>query len=390
MKNKVVGIGMIGIILFAVCMLEGQRQEAQNDVEIAEHKNSYYVQFLWIDKKGDDSEKRYGQRIVWLMTLDAFPERHRENINRMLIEEAESRLPDGAEEEWWDAASIYIDYRSDKYLFWHYISSSPLPQECKWEDLYFGLDIEEGKLLEHSHDVYLYSWQDEEKPYLKMEESWKRTVKEQIASYRTTAYELLETQGECDGAVFPVVKVTGMANEVVQKRINEQLQEGLRKFIENEGWRDNEYRQDLLDKTKIYISYKSDRLLSVVYSIPITDPNELDDGILDLPIVLDMQTGERLKLDDLIDVEELKYWLVCRVSLPIDFKWQWNGILSQERELFYGNSVNWYMEFSDYSALERFYLDQGRLILLEYQSDSDDNIPLSEMFGYLKADPWYE
>ena len=270
------------------------------------------------------------------------------------------------------------------------MSSSPLPQECKWEDLYFGLDVEEGKLLEHPHEVYLYSWQDEEKPYLKMEEGWEKTVAEQMADHKATEYKLHETQGECDGTVFPAVKVTGMTDEAVQKKLNEHLQEGLREFIQNERWIDKGYRQELLQKTKIYISYKSERLLSVVYSIPISDQNELDDGILDIPIVLDMQTGERLKLDDLIEVEKLKFWLVCHGIVSDNFTWQMYGIISQERELFYGYSVNWYMEFSEYTALDKFYLDRGRLILLEYRSTGDDKIPLSEIYECLKVDPWYD
>ena len=411
MKNKICSIGIIGIVLFAVWMTgkkqQGMPESAEmniamdielSDIEVqsaeeaeqAEEKYSYYVYFQWVDSENSKPENRYGQRIMWLLPSDSYSLAHREQINRLLIEEGKSRLPDGEETEWWDAASIHVDYQSDRYLFWHYISPVQLPQECKWEDLYFGLDVEEGKLLEHPYDLYLYPWRDDEKPYLKMEECWGKTVEEQAADYEKTEYELLKTQGECDGTGFPAVKVTGMADEAVQKRINECLQEGLRTFIENGEWSDKEYRQELLNKTKIYISYKSDRLLSVVYSIPIPEQNGLDDGILDLPVVLDMQTGELLKLDDLVDVEALKYWLVCQGVVSDGFTWQMHGIISMEEELFLAYYGSGYGEYDKYTALDRFYLDRGRLILLEYQSSSDDKIPLSELFDCLKVDPWYD
>ncbi len=78
-------------------------------------------------------------------------------------------------------------------------------------------------------------------------------------SGRSVSGKLHETQGECEGTVFPAVKVTGMTDEAVQKKLNEHLQEGLREFILNERWIHKGYRQELLQKTKIYISYKSER-----------------------------------------------------------------------------------------------------------------------------------
>ncbi len=428
MKNRILSIGIIGMMLFGIWETgKGQQgtpnyEENADVIEVTEtaepqligkiigvgieigdiealsekvlgepgRQCPYYVYFIWIDMERDDAGTRYGQRIVRLIAMDSdsFSPRHQDEINQMLEKEGKKRLPGWEEKEWWEAASIHIDYRSERYLFWHYVSPSPLPEECKWEDLYFGLDVKRGWLLNYWHGGRYLLYGD--KFYLKMEESWEKPVMEQDADQRIARYEIRETQGECDGTVFPAVEVTGLTDEALQTRINGRLQEGLKRFIENEGWEDKAWRQELLDKTKIYISYKSDKWLSVVYSIPICDENELDDGILDLPVVLDMQTGERLRLDDFIEVEELKYWLVCRGKLPDDFTWQLQGILTPERQLFYGYSVNWYEDFSGYTALDRFYLSRGRLILLSHRSTSDENIPLAELFAYLKVDPWYD
>lgn len=426
MKNRILSIGIIGMMLFGVWETgkgqQGTPNYAENadvtevtetaepqligkiigmgieigDIEALSEKVlgeagrqfPYYVDYQWIDMERDDAGTRYGQRIVQLITLDYLSEYPRGKINQMLIEEGKKRLPGGEKTEWWETASIHIDYRSERYLFWHYVSPSPLPEECKWEDLYFGLDVKKGWLLKYWYGGGYRLYGD--KFYLKMEESWEKPVLEQDADHRITRYEVRETQEECDGTVFPAVEVTGWMDEALQMRINGHLQEVLKEFIENEGWEDKAWRQELLDKTKIYISYKSDKWLSVVYSIPICDENELDDGILDLPVVLDMQTGERLRLDDFIEVEELKYWLVCHGQLPDDFTWQLQGILTPERQLFYGYSVNWYEDFSGYTALDKFYLSRGRLILLGHQSTSDENIPLPELFDYLKVDPWYD
>lgn len=427
MKNRILSIGIIGMMLFGVWETGKGQQSMPNyaenadvtevtetaepkligkiigmgieigDIEAlsekvlgeAERQCPYYVCFIWTNTEQDDAGTRYSQQIVRLVWRDFFS-RRREEINQMLEEEGKKRLPDGKNTEWWDKASIDIDYQSDRYLFWHYVSPSPLPEECKWEDLYFGLDVERGWLLKYWHGGRYLSSGD--KLYLKMEESWEKPIMEQDADQRITRsrYKIRETQGECDGTVFPAVEVTGLTDEALQTRINAHLQEGLKGFIKNEGWEDKTWRQELLDKTKIYISYKSDRWLSVVYSIPICDENELDDGILDLPVVLDMQTGDRLRLDDFIEVEGLKNWLVCRGSLPDDFTWQLHGILSAERWLFFGDSVNWYVDFSGYTALDRFYLSRGRLILLSDRSTRDENIPLAELFDYLKVDPWYD
>ena len=103
-----------------------------------------------------------------------------------------------------------------------------------------------------------------------------------------------------------------------------------------------------------------------------------------------MQPGARLRLDDLVEVEALKYWLVCQGVVSDSFTWQMHGIISMEEELFLAYYGSGYGEYDKYTALDRFYLDRGRLILLKYQSSSDVNIPLSELFDCLKVDPWYD
>ena len=109
MKNKICSIGIIGMVLFAVWMTGKKQQsmpevQSAEEVEQAEEKYSYYVYYQWVDSENSKPENRYGQRIMWLLPSDSYSLAHREQINQLLIEEGKSRLPDGEETEWWDAA----------------------------------------------------------------------------------------------------------------------------------------------------------------------------------------------------------------------------------------------------------------------------------------------
>lgn len=376
--------------------LEEVSQAAQNQEE-AEEESSYFFTFEWGDysrehltPEGDLDENRYGMGILQIEIPD---DKERENrINQMLVEETMERLPNGMEKEWWQMVRMHMDYRSDRYLCWHYIPRASFSEDCKWENMYFTLDLNQEKLLEYPGEALNYlGWGD---LYKEMQESWKKTVEEQDALQSERGYTLHGIQGECDGTIFPAVEVRGLADEMIQNRINEHLQEGVRACIENEGWEDDtDRRQYLFDETKIFISYKSDRWLSIVYSIPTEIHWRWDDDICDLPVVIDIQTGERVMLDDLIEVEDLKNWMM------FDYSWlgksenieMFNGLVRTERE----NLEN--MDYTEELAMQHyqnkwltFYLYRGRLILLDSESIADIEIPLPEICEYLKVDPWYD
>ena len=98
-------------------------------------------------------------------------------------------------------------------------------------------------------------------------------------------------------------------------------------------------------------------------------------------------------LDDLIEVEDLKNWMM------FDYSWlgksenieMFNGLVRTERE----NLEN--MDYTEELAMQHyqnkwltFYLYRGRLILLDSESIADIEIPLPEICEYLKVDPWYD
>lgn len=315
-------------------------------------------------------------------------------LNRLLIMEGIERLPAGNEEEWWRNYEIQLDYRSDRYLCWRYISRASLPDEFDWKNLYFALDIENERMIEYP-DSDLFMTKRIGKLYDEMKKKQEKTVEEQDAVQEEGQYELNQSLIECNGTVFPVVKVTGLKDEAKQERINQILQEPLKACIRNEGWEDYESRQKIFNSTQIYISYKSKRWLSVVYSVQVNkNPGKWADGICDLAVVIDMQTGERVLLDDLVDMGGFKNWMYIWGIIPEDDAKQEKSLLGatrteQENLLEMEEDSEFAMEdyLMDWTV---FYLYEGKLILMESQSFYDFEIPLPEIYEYLKVDPWYD
>ena len=370
-------------------------EEAEAEKEAEEETLAYYFKCAWADSGWDTSnEDRRGMGIIQITIPD--DKKREERINQMLVEESMKRLPGKQEEEWWDMVKLHIDYRSDRYLCWHYIPRSSFSEACEWENLYFTLDLEKEKLLEYPGEVPIgevWTGQYLGELYKEMKESWEKTVEEQDAEQNEKGYSLHETRSECDGIVFSVVEVSGLENETIQKRINEHLQEGLKAFIENVGWEDDtDRRQYLFDQTKIYVSYKSDRLLCVVYSISMDDSWMEDDGIFDLAVVVNIQTGERVMLDDLMDMDGLIDWMMLQYPrMEEDY---YKGLIRTEGENltdmkdmgYTGSDAMRYYQ----NKWITFYLYSGRLILLDQGSAFDYEIPLPEIYEYLKVDPWYD
>lgn len=372
-------------------------EEAEAEKEAEEETLAYYFKCAWADSGWDTSnEDRIGMGIIQITIPD--DKGREERINQMLVEESMKKLPGKQEQEWWDMVKLHIDYRSDRYLCWHYIPRSSFSEDYEWENLYFTLDLEKEKLLEYPGEVpigerwtFLNYWGELD---MEMEENWEKTVEEQDAEQNEKGYSLHGTWSECDGIVFPVVEVSGLENETIQKRINEHLQEGLKAFIENVGWEDDIYqRQYLFDQTKIYVSYKSDGLLCIVYSISIENPWKEDDGIFDLAVVVNIQTGERVMLDDLMDMEGLIDWMMLQYSSRMKED-RYKGLIRTEGENLKDMKD---MGYTGSGAMRHyqnewitFYLYSGKLILLDQGSAFDYEIPLPEIYEYLKVDPWYD
>lgn len=373
----------------------GEVSQAAQNQEKAEEERSYYFECEWRDYSyltpdGLYDENRDGMGIMQIEIPD---DKERENrINQMLVEESMERLPSGREKEWWKMVKMHIDYRSDRYLCWQYIPRTSFSEDYEWENMYFTLDLKKEKLLEYPGEALIYGGTGN--LYEEMEKSWEKTVEEQDALQSERGYALHGIQSECDGTFFSTVEVTGLSDKIIQNRINEHLQEGIRACIENEGWEDDtDRRQYLFDEMKIFVSYKSDRWLCIVYSIPTDSHWKWDDEICDLPVVVDIQTGERVMLDDLLEVEGLKDWVAFEYGWMVkaDTIGQFNGLVRTERE----NLDD--MDYTGKSAMQHyqnewltFYLYRGKLILLDVESFADTEIPLPEIYEYLKVDPWYD
>lgn len=380
-------------------VVKEEHEKEEESGKEAEETLAYYFECAWADSGWNKSnEDRRGMGIIQITIPD--DKKREKRINRMLVEESMKKLPGKQEQEWWDMVKLHIDYRSDRYLCWHYIPRSSFSEDCEWENLYFTLDLEKEKLLEYPGEVPLgeiWTGQYLGELYKEMEENWEKTVEEQDAEQNEKGYSLHETRSECDGIVFPVVEVSGLEDETIQERINEHLQEGLKAFIKNVGWEDDtDQRQYLFDQTKTYISYKSDRLLCVVYSISIEGPWMDDDGIFDLAVVVNIQTGERVMLDNLIDMDGLIDWMILEYPrmYGIGIEYRYKGLIRTERENlkemedmgYAGSGAMQYYQNEWFT----FYLYRGRLILLDRGSAFDYEIPLPEIYEYLKVDPWYD
>ena len=95
-----------------------------------------------------------------------------------------------------------------------------------------------------------------------------------------------------------------------------------------------------------------------MYSVLVdNNPDELSDGIAEIGVTVDMESGERVMLGDLFETNRLADWMcVNRIE-------EWNN---------------------------GFYLYEGRLVVMRSWPLTDEEIPLPELYEYLKVDPWYD
>ena len=235
-----------------------------------------------------------------------------ERINRMLLEHYVEVLPDAEEEEWWRMQEIRITYRSERYFCFRYISNTALPEGCNYNDLYITLDLEQEKIIPYpvvEVGVKKYCPRDWGNLYQEIEAYQEKTIAEQNILRGEQIYEVQGITAECQGISFPSVEIVGLEDEEKQRSINEILQEPIRICIMNEGWKDESKKQMLFDKVKIFIAYKSENWLSIVYSIQVSDFDRNDDGMADLGVTINLQSGERVMLDDLFDMNGLLTWM---------------------------------------------------------------------------------
>ena len=184
-----------------------------------------------------------------------------------------------------------------------------------------------------------------------------------------------------------------MSDEEKQNKINGILQEPIRTCIMNEGWKTDSEKQELFENVKIYIAYQSEEWLSVVYSVKAGFPYRSSDGIANFGVTVDLQSGERVMLGDLFEIDDLLNWIY------ISGRYQENSasqrelgfLLTEEEVLSYiqGEALTGGQFFVRRYAdqFNTFYLYEGQLVILQVMGSFD--IPLPEICEYLRVDPWY-
>ncbi len=332
-------------------------------------------------------------------------------INKMLIERYVTLLPDDTDEEWWEKQEIHITYRSEQYLCFRYLSNVALPEECSDRNLYFTLDLENESIIEYplvEEQTGKFEPDESGNLYKELEAYQEKTVEEQSALRGNTEYQVCQAMTECEGISFPCVKIEGLADKKKQEQINLALQVPLKVLIEDGVWEDKENQQRIFDSTKIYIAYQTEQWLSVVYSlqIPIDPDPRWRDGVKDFGITIHMQDGKRVLLDDLFEKDKILDWFYA-MGMYEEGNKQYGGekyeglglLLQTEKEkatefkdnVQKNNIVKldekcWLLGMTDWDS---FYLYKGKLAILRMDSFYDFEIPLPEIYEYLKVEPWY-
>ena len=345
-------------------------------------------------------EVEYQPYFVPVLLVEIPDDRQKEErINRMLLEHYVEVLPDAEEEEWWRMQEIRITYRSERYFCFRYVSNTALPEGCNYNDLYITLDLEQEKIIPYpvlTENVEKYDPCDYwgwEPVYQEMEAYQEKTVAEQSALQGEPSYEVQMITAECDGIVFSCVGIDGMSDGEKQERINSILQEPIRTCIMNEGWDSDSEKQKLFDKVKIYIAYQSEEWLSVVYSVTVCRPYKSSDGVADFGVTVDLQSGERVMLGDLFEIDDLMAWIYIsgRYAENSASQRELGFLLTEEEVLSHiqGKPLTeghfFVKRYAD--RFNTFYLYEGQLVILQVMGSFD--IPLPEICEYLKVDPWY-
>ncbi len=323
-------------------------------------------------------------------------EKKEKRINKILIENYLKTLPDVKKKDWWERVQLKITYRSEKYLGFEYISCGALPEGYKPENLKFTLDLEQEKLIDYPEISRLenefYPYYIFGTLYKEMEEYQQKAIEEQSLLRGKRTYDVREVLRECNEVCYLCVEISGLEDMEKEKQINQILEEPLQVLITNKGWDGSEkQREELFSNLQIYIAYKSEQWLSVVYSFRVAkDWSKFGDGIADVGVTVNIETGERYMLNNLLEIDGLIEWL-CVNNL---YSEKYNSLqvcCLTERELIDSNEMEeGFLAVYDYmKELNSFYMYEGRLVILTGDGRADREIPLPEIYEYLKVDPWY-
>ena len=380
--------------------------ESTNDTEQLYEEYSYYVRkkqlYSWASSMFLDIERPEGIEYAPVILVEIPDNSEKEErINEIIVRQCARTLP--MDQEWLYSVEIQITYRSEKYLCYEYVSHTALPEGYDATQLYVTIDIEEERWIEYPPGEW---WcknglsgmvdgdvKDEKEEYIK------KTVEEQSRLKGGTTYELYQAEWECEGITFPCAQIKGMADRAKQDKINQALREPLT-VLAQADWDDEIRYKENLKETDIYVAYKSEQWLSIVYLYVAVETSPGDgewkyrgDGIVDFGVTVDMRTGERCMLDDLFEKQGLLEWLNSNIGSKWELLWQLQlsrSILPEEKfiEDGYEKGYSAYHVVLDFCQQDTFYLYPGRLVLSN--SWDDLGVPLQDISQYLKVDPWYD
>ncbi len=133
-----------------------------------------------------------------------------------------------------------------------------------------------------------------------------------------------------------------------------------------------------------------------MYSIQVKDFDRNYDGVADLGVTINLQSGERVLLDDLFDMNGLLTWMyACGRYKENDHLLPVLGLSVTEKDILTHEAQEGvYHEGKDFLEhyvyqWDTFYLYKGKLVTKGKMGIFDFEIPLPEIYEYLEVDPWY-
>ena len=99
-----------------------------------------------------------------------------------------------------------------------------------------------------------------------------------------------------DGAIYysvPIVQIHGMIDRAVEENINNTLETTITNLADTENY--------WLSLASLSMSHIGNRYLQVTYLVRWTDPHS---NVVRIHIIMDLQTGERLFLDDIVELTD--------------------------------------------------------------------------------------
>lgn len=198
-----------------------------------------------------------------------------------------------------------------------------------------------------------------------------------VSDYEIYEKEYTDYNNEKQPFIVKYPQISGLDNKDLEDKINQTLKESITEWInENCDW---------VEMSEIVVKYKTSQYLSLCYVVEWA--NSPKNGFMRIGITVDMKTGDRVYLNDLIkDTDSLKQTLV---------KYNYEGEFSPPIESEEADSIIHYTSISETGYLEEqyeedtyvydfissyltskpsFYLTDDKLVITRDENEMDDVI----------------